>query len=197
MKLLLKAFTVATILTILYTMIPFSAECSSVSNEVFRLHILANSDSDCDQNLKLKVRDAVLDYTKNIYKNADSITNAEKLTDENLQKIADKAKKVVEKNGYNYSVKAQIKEMYFDTRYYGSITMPSGKYKALRITIGKGEGHNWWCVMYPCVCVGASTNYNSLKENTTDKEYSIMVNGDYKYQFKIVEIFQKICSFFS
>lgn len=178
-------------------MIPFSAECSSVSNEVFRLHILANSDSDCDQNLKLKVRDAVLDYTKNIYKNADSITNAEKLTDENLQKIADKAKKVVEKNGHNYSVKAQIKEMYFDTRYYGSITMPSGKYKALRITIGKGEGHNWWCVMYPCVCVGASTNYNSLKENTTDKEYSIMVNGDYKYQFKIVEIFQKICSFFS
>ena len=197
MKLFLKAFTVATILTILYTMIPFSAECSSVSNEVFRLHILANSDSACDQNLKLKVRDAVLDYTKNIYKNADSITNAEKLTDENLQKIADKAKKVVEKNGYNYSVKAQIKEMYFDTRYYGSITMPSGKYKALRITIGKGEGHNWWCVMYPCVCVGASTNYNSLKENTTDKEYSIMVNGDYKYQFKIVEIFQKICSFFS
>ena len=197
MKLFLKAFTVATILTILYTMIPFSAECSSVSNEVFRLHILANSDSDCDQNLKLKVRDAVLDYTKNIFKNADSITNAEKLTDENLQKIADKAKKVVEKNGYNYSVKAQIKEMYFDTRYYGSITMPSGKYKALRITIGKGEGHNWWCVMYPCVCVGASTNYNSLKENTTDKEYSIMVNGDYKYQFKIVEIFQKICSFFS
>ena len=197
MKLFLKAFTVATILTILYTMIPFSAECSSVSNEVFRLHILANSDSDCDQNLKLKVRDAVLDYTKNIYKNADSITNAEKLTDENLQKIADKAKKVVEKNGYNYSVKAQIKEMYFDTRYYGNITMPSGKYKALRITIGKGEGHNWWCVMYPCVCVGASTNYNSLKENTTDKEYSIMVNGDYKYQFKIVEIFQKICSFFS
>ena len=197
MKLFLKAFTVATILTILYTMIPFSAECSSVSNEVFRLHILANSDSDCDQNLKLKVRDAVLDYTKNIFKNADNITNAEKLTDENLQKIADKAKKVVEKNGYNYSVKAQIKEMYFDTRYYGNITMPSGKYKALRITIGKGEGHNWWCVMYPCVCVGASTNYNSLKENTTDKEYSIMVNGDYKYQFKIVEIFQKICSFFS
>ena len=197
MKLFLKAFTVATILTILYTMIPFSAECSSVSNEVFRLHILANSDSECDQNLKLKVRDAVLDYTKNIFKNADNITNAEKLTDENLQKIADKAKKVVEKNGYNYSVKAQIKEMYFDTRYYGNITMPSGKYKALRITIGKGEGHNWWCVMYPCVCVGASTNYNSLKENTTDKEYSIMVNGDYKYQFKIVEIFQKICSFFS
>ena len=197
MKLFLKAFIVATILTIFYTMIPFSAECSSVSNEVFRLHILANSDSDCDQNLKLKVRDAVLDYTKDIYKNADSITNAEKLTDENLQKIADRAKKVVEKNGYNYSVKAQIKEMYFDTRYYGNITMPSGKYKALRITIGKGEGHNWWCVMYPCVCVGASTNYNSLKENTTDKEYSIMVNGDYKYQFKIVEIFQIICSFFS
>lgn len=197
MKLFIKAFIVATILTILYTMIPFSAECSSVSNEVFRLHILANSDSDSDQNLKIKVRDAVLDYTKNIYKNADSITNAEKITDENLQKIADKAKKVVEGNGYNYSVKAQIKEMYFDTRYYGNITMPSGKYKALRITIGNGEGHNWWCVMYPCVCVGASTNYNSLKENTTDKEYSIMVNGDYKYQFKIVEIFQKICSFFS
>ncbi|MGN1138460.1 MAG: stage II sporulation protein R [Ruminococcus sp.] len=197
MKLFIKAFITATILTIFYTMIPFSAECSSVSDEVFRLHILANSDSDRDQSLKLKVRDAVLDYTKDLYQNADGVISAEKLTDINLQKIADTAKKVVEEQGYDYSVKAQIKEMYFDTRYYGNITMPSGKYKALRITIGEGEGHNWWCVMYPCVCVGASTNYNSLKENTTDTEYSIMVNGEYEYQFKIVEIFQKICSFFS
>ena len=197
MKLFIKAFIAATILTILYTMIPFSAECSSVSDEVFRLHILANSDSESDQSLKLKVRDAVLEYTEDLYENADGVISAEKLTDENLQKIADTAKKVVEEQGYDYSVKAQIKEMYFDTRYYGNITMPSGKYKALRITIGKGEGHNWWCVMYPCVCVGVSTNYNSLKENTTDTEYSIMVNGEYEYQFKIVEIFQKICSFFS
>lgn len=197
MKLFLKSLSIAVLLTIIFSMIPFSARCSDVSKEVFRLHILANSDSKKDQSLKLKVRDNVLKYTENLYKSADSLQNAEKLTSEELQNIANIAQKTVYDNGYTYQVKAEIRKMYFDTRYYENVTMPSGTYDALRITIGNGGGHNWWCVMYPSLCVGASTNYEELKEKTTDDEYNLMTSGGYTYKFKIVEYFEKICSFFS
>lgn len=197
MKLFLKSFAVATTILILYSMIPFSAQCSSISNEVFRLHILANSDTKQDQSLKLKVRDALLEYTSELYENCDSVYQAQSLTNSSLQDIANVAAEVVKENGYDYPVKAEVKEMYFDTRCYENVTMPSGIYEALRITIGKGEGHNWWCVMYPSLCVGASTNYDELKENTSEDEYNIMTSEGYSYQFKIVEYFEKICSFFS
>ncbi len=197
MKNIIKSIIIATVISVLFSMIPFSAFCKNVSSEVFRLHILANSDSKSDQALKLKVRDKVLEYTKSIYSKAENREEAEKLTAENLQSIANTAQKEVIKNGYNYQVKAEIKHMYFNTRYYDKVTMPSGFYNALRITIGKGGGHNWWCVMYPSLCVGSSADYNSLKENTTSQEYNILTAGDYNFKFKTVEYFEKICSFFS
>ncbi|MBR2108971.1 MAG: stage II sporulation protein R [Ruminococcus sp.] len=197
MKLIIKSICLATALCIMFSLIPFSAECTDISNEVFRLHILANSDSKADQELKLKVRDKVLKYTENLYKNADSLIKAETLTDDNLQSIANVAAREVKRNGYSYPVKAEIKKMYFNTRHYGKITMPSGMYNALRITIGSGEGHNWWCVMYPSMCVGVSTDYNALKSKTTDNQYSIMTDEGYEIKFKIVEYFVKISSLFS
>lgn len=177
-------------------MVPFSAECESISNNVFRLHILANSDSEADQSLKLKVRDKVLEYTQQIYGEADSLIEAENITAVELQNIANIAQNAVYENGYNYPVKVQICNMYFDTRYYDDITMPAGNYDALRITIGSGQGHNWWCVMYPSVCIGASSDYNSLKEKTTDDEYNLLTESKVVYKFKIVEYFEKICSYF-
>lgn len=197
MKLFIKALCSAMVICIIFSTIPFSAECSDISNEVFRLHILANSDSEADQNLKLKVRDKVLEYTKSLYKHADSLDTAEKLTAEKLQSIADVAYAEVRRSGYDYPVRAEIKNMYFNTRYYDRVTMPSGMYDALRITIGKGEGHNWWCVMYPSLCVGASTDYEALREETTDSQYSIMTSQGYEFRFKLVEYFIKISSLFS
>ena len=197
MKNLIKSICISTVLCIIFSMIPFSAQCKNLSNEVFRLHILANSDSKSDQSLKLKVRDKVLKYTKSLYLDAESQVDAQKLTTENLQNIANIAQKEVYDNGYSYPVKAEIKHMFFDTRYYGEVTMPSGFYDALRITIGKGEGHNWWCVMYPSLCIGASTDYNALKEKTTEQEYEVMTNGNYEFKFKAVEYFEKFCSLFS
>ena len=184
-------------LCILFSLVPFSAECSDISGEVFRLHILANSDSEADQSLKLKVRDRVLKYTENLYKNTKNRYQAEKLTAENLQDIANVALKEVIKNGYVYPVKAEIKKMYFNTRCYGKVTMPSGMYNALRITIGSGEGHNWWCVMYPSLCVGPATDYDALKSGTSDSQYRIMTEDGYQFKFKILEYFQKISSLFS
>lgn len=197
MKIFIKSICSAMILCIMFSVIPFSAECTDISTEVFRLHILANSDSKSDQALKLKVRDKVLEYTDNLYKNADSLIQAETLTNDNLQSIANVAAREVKRNGYSFPVKAQIKRMYFNTRHYGKVTMPSGMYNALRITIGKGEGHNWWCVMYPSMCVGASTDYDALKSKTTDNQYSIMTDEGYELKFKIVEYFVKISSLFS
>lgn len=197
MKLFFKSLAVATVLSIVFSMIPFSAQCKNVSDEVFRLHILANSDSEADQALKIKVRDKVLEYTEKMYKTADSLNSAENLTSENLQKIANVAQQEIYNNGYDYSVKAELCNMYFNTRYYDDVTMPSGQYDALRIIIGDGEGKNWWCVMYPSLCVGTATDYEALEEKVTQDEYKIMTGNKYEYKFKVVEYFEKICSFFS
>ena len=196
MKLLLKSTVIAFVLTVIFSMIPFSAQCKNVSDNVFRLHILANSDSETDQNLKLCVRDKVLEYTECLYKNADNLQNAEQLTKESLQDIANVAQREVLDNGYSYQVKAEVRKIHFDTRCYENVTMPSGDYEALRITIGEGKGHNWWCVMYPSLCVGAATNYEELKDKTTDNEYKMMTDGGYDVQFKVVEYFQNIVNFF-
>lgn len=197
MKLLVKSLCIAFVLTVIYSVIPFQAECNQISNEVFRLHILANSDSEEDQNLKLKVRDRLLKYTDEIFNSASSSQEAESLAKENLQKLEAIAQDEVYANGYDYEVKAEIVNMYFTTRYYDRYTMPSGMYDALRITIGSGEGHNWWCVMYPSICLSAAVDSDEKVDNTFSKEQREIVKGnECQYKFKIVEVFEKIVSFF-
>ncbi len=197
MKLLIKSMCIAFVLTVIYSTIPFQAECADIPNEVFRLHILANSDSTDDQNLKLKVRDKVLLYTESLFENANSKDEAQNVISNNLQQISNVAYSEVVKNGYKYPVKAEITNMYFTTRYYENYTLPSGMYDALRITIGEGNGHNWWCVMYPSICVSSEeTQDDKAKEVFNDEQYDIVVEDQYQYKFKIVEIFEKICSIF-
>ena len=197
MKLFIKSACIAFVLTVIYSMIPFRTECKEISNEVFRLHILANSDEDYDQQLKLKVRDKVLIYTESLFESAQSKEEAENLISNNLQDICNTAQKEVTDNGYDYSVTAQITKMYFTTRTYESYTLPSGMYDALRITIGSGEGHNWWCVMYPSICISSEESKDeAAKETFNDSQYDIVKNEKYEYKFKIVEIFEKICSYF-
>lgn len=197
MKLLIKSACIAFVLTVIYSMIPFHTECKEISDEVFRLHILANSDEGYDQDLKLKVRDKVLLYTESIFENVQSKEEAENLISENLQDICNTAQKEVNDNGYSYQVTAQITKMYFTTRKYENYTLPSGMYDALRITIGRGEGHNWWCVMYPSICISTEESQDkAAKETFNDSQYDIVKSEKYEYKFKIVEIFEKICSWF-
>ena len=196
MRLFTKSLCVALILTMLFSVLPFEASCQEIRKDVFRLHILANSDTDKDQNLKLKVRDAVLEYTEKLYKNSNTKEEAEILTSKNLQNIANVAKQVIVDNGYNYNVTCQIEDVYFNTRTYENVTMPSGTYRALQIKIGNAKGKNWWCVMYPSLCVGASTDYKALDDKLNDKEYDTLVNEKTQYKFKIVEIYERIVSFF-
>ena len=197
MKLFIKSACIAFVLTVIYSVIPFEAQCSEISEDVFRLHILANSDSEEDQSLKLKVRDEVLEYTEDLFNSASSKEEAEKIISDNLQSISNVAYRTLSENGYDYTVTAEITNMYFATRYYESFTLPSGMYDALRITIGEGEGHNWWCVMYPSICISSVEDKDSkAKEALNDEEYDIVRNEQYQYKFKIVEMFEKFCSLF-
>lgn len=197
MKLFIKSLCIAFVLTVIYSTLPFEAECTEISKETFRLHILANSDSENDQALKIKVRDRVLEYTEDLFNNAKSKFDAEKVIAENIQDINNVAYAVILNNGYNYPVKTEITNMYFTTRYYDNYTLPSGMYDALRITIGNGKGHNWWCVMYPTICVSpVEEKDKKAKETFEEKQYEIVTNTKLQYKFKIVEIFEKICSCF-
>lgn len=195
-KLLLKSACIAFVFTVLFSVIPFQAECKTISQDVFRLHILANSDSEEDQSLKLKVRDRILEYTEVLFNSAKTKEEAESLISENLQNIVNEGQKTVHQNGYNYDVKAELTNMYFTTRHYDKYTLPSGMYDALRITIGSGEGHNWWCVMFPTICITAAEDRDTkAKEVLDDEEYNLVTN-ECEYKFFVVEIFEKMCSLF-
>lgn len=197
MKIFVKSACIAFVLVVIYSLIPFQAQCGNISNDVFRLHILANSDSNYDQSVKLKVRDRVLEYSKSLFESASSKEEAESLISQNLDDITRVAQNELQNLGCDKTVKAEIKKMYFTTRYYDSYTLPSGMYDALRITIGSGKGHNWWCVMYPSICVSAASEQDEkAKQALDDGEYDIIKNEKYSYKFKVVELFEKLCSCF-
>ena len=197
MKLLIKSLCIAFVLTVIYSVIPFQAVCEQISTEVFRLHILANSDSEEDQALKLKVRDALLEYTDELFDDAKDRNDAENIAKENIETLQSVAQNTVYKNSCNYTVNAEVVKMYFNTRYYENYTMPAGMYDALRITIGSGKGHNWWCVMYPSICISSAIDNDEKVEKTFSENQQEIVRGnEYEYKFKVVEIFEKIVSFF-
>ncbi len=131
---------------------------------VLRLHILADSDSEEDQALKLLVRDELLRNSGEIFGDADSLEEAEAAAAEKLPEITALAEKTLRSHGCSDKVTAEIADVDFDERVYGDITMPAGTYRALRIKIGKAEGHNWWCVLYPPLCLPAAREVKDDKE---------------------------------
>ncbi len=198
MKLFLKSLCAAFVLSVIFSVLPFQATCTELQDEVFRLHILANSDSAADQALKLKVRDRVLGYTEALFKQAQSKQEAERLVAANLQSIANVAACELRDSGSDDTVKAEITRMFFTTRRYENYTLPSGMYDALRLTIGKGEGHNWWCVMFPGLCVSSEQSRDAkAKETFTDGEYRVVREEKQEYKFFIVEFFEKIRATFT
>ncbi len=166
---------------------------------VLRLHILAESDSDRDQQLKLYVRDALLE--SGILGEADSLAEAESIAAERLPDIERIAETVLRANGCELPVEAELADTEFDVRTYGDITMPAGTYRALRVKIGSAQGHNWWCVMYPSLCVPAACEVTDDKqeelEKFGDEELDILYEPEkYEIRFaiwdKITEIRKKL-----
>ena len=196
------------VLFLLFIYILFSAGSyslaisSDLSQSVFRLHVLANSDSKEDQELKLKVRDNLLNYMNEICSNCSTKEEAMKIANENKDKFQEIAENTIKENGFNYSVKININNFYFPTKSYGDISLPAGYYDALRVEIGEAKGQNWWCVMFPSLCfIDVSSGIvdknakENLEENLQDESYEIISQNEekskVKFKFKIIEFFAK------
>ena len=176
----------------------FAADCGEIRDKVLRLHILANSDTQEDQDLKLAVRDRILEESGTLFNCLDSKEAAEQSVDENLEQIEEIAADEIEKQGYDYPVKAERVRMFFDTRVYETFTLPAGQYDAVRVTIGKAEGHNWWCVLYPMLCLPAAQPQEELEQNFTESQADMIENAeDYQVEFATVEIIEKIKNWFA
>lgn len=172
---------------------------NNLSEAVFRLHVLANSDSDEDQELKLKVRDSLLNYMNDICLNCSTKAEAILLANEHKEDFHQIAEKTIIENGYDYTVKINIDNFYFPTKNYGDISLPAGFYDALRVEIGEAKGKNWWCVMFPSLCfIDISSGIvddeakENLEENLEHESYSIISdknNSEIKFKFKLIEFF--------
>ena len=182
-----KSLLLGLVLSLLLTMTGFSSQCKAIENQVFRFHVLANSDSEEDQALKLKVRDRVLEYSEELFQTAETREDAEALAAAHLQELRQVAQDEVYRQGYDYPVKAELTNMFFDTREYETVTLPAGYYDALRITIGEAKGHNWWCVMFPPMCLPAAEESQELSDVLSDSQMEVVENGD-KYQVKFFAV---------
>lgn len=175
------------------------AVSNNLSEAVFRLHVLANSDSEEDQKLKLKVRDSLLNYMNNICSNCSTKAEAISIVNKHQQEFQQIAENTISENGYDYPVKINIGNFYFPTKNYGDISLPAGFYDALRVEIGKAKGKNWWCVMFPSLCfIDVSSGIvneeakENLEENLEHESYSLISdqnNSEIKLKFKLIEFF--------
>lgn len=190
--LLLFIFLISTILSYSHQVF------AGLQDNIFRLHILANSDSEEDQSLKLLVRDSVIKYMEEI--NADSNSKNQTISNisNHISEIKEIAQQTIKANGYDYNVSMEIGNFYFPTKYYGNISLPAGNYDALRINIGKAAGQNWWCSLFPPLCfIDISSGYlkeedsKILEENLSKEEFMLVssTSPDIKLKFKILEFF--------
>lgn len=177
-----------------------------IAKKLIRFHVIANSDSDSDQALKLKVRDEILKYIAPKLEKSNSIDESRKIIKDNDVEIKKIASQVIKNNGYSYKVQSTIGEFNFPVKQYGNIVLPEGNYEAYRIVIGSGEGKNWWCVMFPPLCfvdltkgeVAVKESENEMKKVLTDDEFKL-VDSETKdnkiiFKSKILEWFNEIFS---
>ena len=197
-----KMVTILTFLFFIYTTICAISYADYISTDiadsVFRLHVIANSDSDVDQNLKYTVRDNLLEYMNELCVNCSTKEEAISIVQQNIESFKQIALDTIKNEGFDYSVNVCIGNFEFPTKHYGDISLPAGYYDALRVEIGEAKGQNWWCVMFPPLCftdvssgIVPEESKEDLEETLTDEEFSIVSDNnsfDIKVKFKILEI---------
>ena len=172
---------------------------TDIADSVFRLHVIANSDSDVDQNLKYTVRDKLLEYMNTLCVDCISKEEAISIANQHIEDFKQIALSTIKDEGFNYSVNVRIGNFEFPTKHYGDISLPSGYYDALRVEIGEAKGQNWWCVMFPPLCftdvssgIVPEESKEDLEDALTDEEFSIVSDNDsnfgFQLKFKILEI---------
>ncbi len=191
MKLFFKIVAVTTAVAAALSVVSFASGCADVRRDVLRLHVVADSDSETDQRLKLMVRDAVLKKGGEVFDGTVTADEAEKIITPHIDELKAVAEAVLKENGCDYTVDITVGEEYFATRCYEDFTMPAGVYTAVRVNIGSAEGQNWWCVMFPPLCLpAASADADAF---FTDDEMKIVSSSPkYEPRFKIVEIYELI-----
>ena len=169
---------------------------TDLENNIFRLHILANSNSIEDQSLKLKIRDNIINYLENLCINCSSKSEYISIIEKNIENLKAITRQAIIENGYNYSINIEIGNFYFPTKHYGNISYPSGFYDGLKIKIGEAEGQNWWCSLFPPLCFTDISSgiiddnaRKNLENNISSEEFSIISSNNtiYKIKFKLIE----------
>lgn len=199
LKRYLIVFLLLLIYVIFYSVSYANNIMADLSNSIFRLHVIANSDSDEDQNLKYLVRDSLIQYMNSLTTDIHSKEEAIQLANKHIDDFYSIAKKVINENGFEYEVKISIGNFAFPTKYYGDISLPAGFYDALKVEIGEAKGQNWWCVLFPSLCfvdvsdgVVPEESKEELQSTLLNEEYNLISSqsSEYKLKFKIVELFE-------
>lgn len=171
----------------------FDNTCDELRDNILRLHILANSDSEVDQAVKLRVRDAVLAECQNLLGGCQNINEAVETARINSDKFQSAANEVLKSEGVSYSAQVCVKNENYTTRIYDKFTLPAGEYNSVVVSLGDAEGKNWWCIMYPSVCLSAAGDLNSVSNESND----VAVDQEkYIIRFWIVELYEKITNMF-
>lgn len=172
------------------------AEATQVrlASQVIRLHILANSDSEEDQALKLEVRDRVLETTSALLAGETEPQAAAVLLDQHLDDIAQTAAQEISAQGHDDRIEVRLEQTWFPTRQYQGISLPAGNYLALRVLIGEAEGHNWWCVVFPNLCLPAVSERALEASTLTPGQISLLQEEEtsYVFRFKTLELWQSL-----
>lgn len=191
-RLLGRALVCGFVLAALCSFFPFAAACGQLPRDVVRLHVVANSNGAEDQAVKLLVRDAVLEEAALWYQGAGSMEEASSQLCTHLQSIAGAARQVLGEQGVDYSATAQMTEMYFPTRDYGDFRLPAGRYRTLRVTLGEGAGKNWWCVVFPSLCLPAATQEEALLTLPEGERQVVEGGQGVQVKLKAVELWESL-----
>ncbi len=175
----------------------FYASAGNVRSNVVRLHVIANSDSIEDQQIKLKVRDALLEKNNAMLSGEVNKENALEYFKDSREDLLKTANEALLQNGCNYNAEITLGTEYYTTRQYGNLTFPAGEYMSLRVVLGEGEGQNWWCVMFPPLCIPVAGDIETDENKTADiltpgGEEIVSSNGKYIVKFKLLEIYEEL-----
>jgi len=174
-----------------------NGEQTALADSVIRLHVIANSDSEADQALKLRVRDEILKQAEDLYPEGADVQSARQCIEDSLDSLAQVGQRVVAEHGYDYPVSAAVKEVWFPTKQYEGFALPAGNYTALQIVIGEGGGQNWWCVVFPPLCLGCVTEEMEAAEQAgsfTSGQTALITgeSGGYVVKFKAMELWEQL-----
>lgn len=164
------------------------AKQSSLSSSLVRLHVIAVSDDEYEQSLKLRVRDGVLSYISPKLRDVKSAQQAQEIIKNELDGI----KAAAESSAEGRSVEVTLSQEYYPTRNYEKFSLPAGKYQSLRVILGEGEGHNWWCVVFPPLCISAAEQEQAVESMSEDMRGIVTEEDGYEYKFRILELWGEL-----